>query len=225
MQDMDWLPTRYRSRHPSWAGSDLVILPHMGYLVCNDKTWSRLSLVDFDPDSLHKAYSLNARINKGVIDKNHEIFMRCTPIAWTQSHLIGLRNIHCEIDSVCELGTGDYSVHEDRILSGTYGFRGLIVDCTALLQSKTRIIQKLFRHRRWCHSIPIYSQNIRKIKAFQEAVSCLPDDVMETIIELFVKSLDDRSDVINRNKHPSMLVIETELFKQRVFDDGQPVRM
>ena len=220
MQDMNWLPTRYRSLHPCWAGRDLVVLPHMGYLVCNDRIWSRLFILDFDPDSFHKAYSLNSRINKEVINKKREIFMKCAPINEPCTHLIGLRNIFCEVNSVCAIQTGDYDVHDNRELPDTYGFGGLIIDCTALFQTKIRIIQRLFRCKRWRQFIPIYLQNIKKIKTFQEAVSCLPVDVMENIIELFVTSSLKGSNVINGYKHQPMLTIETELFKQLAFIDN-----
>jgi hypothetical protein len=127
---------------------------------------------------------------------------------------IGLQNVFCEIDKLYDIQTGDYSVHENREIPHTFGFGGQITDCTLLIHSKTRTIQKLFRHRRWRRSIPVRIQNIKKIRAFQDGMYYLPADVTESIVESFVASLE-KSNVIHRNKHPPMIVIETELFKQR----------
>jgi hypothetical protein len=61
-------------------------------------------------------------------------------------------------------------------------------------------------------------QNIRKIKTYQDAVSYLPADLKELIVGSFIASLG-KSHVIHRNKHPPMITVETELFKQLAFID------
>jgi hypothetical protein len=206
----DWKPTRYRSRHPCWGGSDLVVLPHMGYMICNGVVWTRCHPYDWQDrvdGEIHSIHSLREMIKYQVIHEGHEIFVCRRPaFALNRRRIIGLRGLFCEIEGACNIRSGFYDVHEDTMHTR---WSTAITDCSAFIQSKTRIIQRLFRRRR----TPVHMWNIRKIKTFQDSVSCLPIDVIKHITESFVKSLDS-SHGLDRNQYSEMLTIETELFKQ-----------
>ena len=214
--EINWKPTRYRSRHPCWAGHDLVVLPHMGYLICNDTIWTRVSPFDFEESAdgvISKIHSLSETINKEVIDKKREIRVRRTPAFRIYKRTIGLWKLECEIDTVCDIETGIYDAQED-IMHTPFTSRA-ITDCSIFILSKIRIIQNLFKRR----GISLYLHNIRKLKMFQDVASKLPTEVIKYITELFVKNLNI-SNTINQNQHPPMLTIETELFKQLAFTDS-----
>ena len=196
--EINWKPTRYRSRHQSWAGHDLVVLPHMGYLICNGKVWSCWCW----SGEIHKMHSLNEMIYHQVIHDQREIYMHQCPALGKHRRTIGLRGLSCEIDTTSDIQAGYYDVHE---VTMHHAWSRQLTDCSAYIHSKTRIIQNLFRRRR----IPFYLQNIRKIKTFQDVASYLTMDVIKHITESFVKSLDT-----SNVQHPQMLTIETELFKQ-----------
>lgn len=191
----------------------------MGYLIWNGMVWSRLCIHDFDHDLIRKVHSLNERINHELIENKREIFMQCTPIDTKCTRTIGLRKVVCEIDKLYQLQTGDYSVYENRELPHTYGFGGQITECTLLIHSKTRTIQKLFRHQRWRRSIPVRIQNLSKMRTFQDVMSYIPADVTEFIVGSFLASLEN-SHVIHGNQRPPVITIETELFKQLGFLDS-----
>jgi hypothetical protein len=162
---------------------------------------------------ISKIHSLNETINEEVIDKKREIRVRRTPAFRIYKRTIGLWKLECEIDTVCDIETGIYDAQED-IMHTPFTSRA-ITDCSIFILSKIRIIQNLFKRR----GISLYLHNIRKLKMFQDVASKLPTEVIKYITELFVKNLNI-SNTINRNQHPPMLTIETELFKQLAFTDS-----
>jgi hypothetical protein len=177
----------------------------MGYLTCNGVIWTRLSHFDFEESAdgeIRRIHTLNEKIRDEVVHKKREIFVTRMPFRAEHERKIGLRGLSCGIDTICEIHTGFYDAREDKAQACWYS--GQITDCSAFVQSKTRIIQKLFRRRRR----PFYLQNIRNIKAFQDAVSCWPTDVVKRIAESYVES---QNTSIPRT---AMLTVETELFKQ-----------
>ena len=204
--DINWKPTRYRSRHPSWAGHDLVVLPHMGYLICNGMVWSRWSWSDFAPSEtgeIRKMHTLNEMINPQVIHEKHEIYMYQCPALGKHRRTVGLRGLSCEIDTISDIQSGYYNVHEDIM---HHAWSRQLTDCSTYIQSKTRIIQNYFKRR----NRSLYLHNIRKIKTLQDVATKLPTEVIKYITELFVKN-PNISDMTNRKQHPLMLMIETNL--------------
>jgi hypothetical protein len=188
----------------------------MGYLICNDTIWTRVSHFDFEESGdgvIRKIHSLNETINEEVIDKKRELCVRRTPANRIYKRTIGLWKVECEIDTLCDIQTGIYDAQED-IMHTPFTSRQ-ITDCSMFVLSNIRIIQNLFKRR----GISLYLHNIRKLKMFQDVASKLPTEVIKYITELFVKNLNI-SNMINRNQQPPMLTIETELFKQLAFTDS-----
>ncbi len=204
--EIDWKPTRYRSRHPCWAGGDLVFLPHMSYLICNGMIWcQRLSPFDFQVSAdgeVHRINVLSELINKEVIHKKHEIFLRRTQCRLWHKMRIGLMGLSIETDNYWDILTGFHDEQEDT-MHPTWSRQ--LTDCSAFVHSKIRIIQRLFRRRR----TPVHMWNIRKIKTFQDVACYFPIDVIKHVTESFVESLAS-SNVLKQNQHPPMLTIETE---------------
>jgi hypothetical protein len=216
MDPIHWQVTQYKSVHPCWNGLNFTVLPHMGYLLWNETIWSCLSIEDYDMKSMCKTHSLIKRLNTELIEKRREISVRSTPLLLRQARKIGLLGLSCEIDKLCYIQTGKYDIQNNITLP--MGFGRQITDCTSLMHSRVRVIQRSFRHRRWIRLISRRPSNIEKIKTLQSALFHLPCDVIDMIIDKFLTSLS-KSYVINRDEHPPVLTIETELFKQLAFAD------
>ncbi len=164
--------------------------------ICNGVIWTRLHPCDFqmsDCGEIRKIHSLNEMINHQVIHEGREIFVTRGPaFAIHRSRRTRFWGLFCEIATVCDIHAGSCDDHGNIL---HHAWSRQITDCSAFVQSKTRIIQRLFRR----HRMPVHMRNIRKIKTFQDSVSCLPIDVIKHITESFVKSLDS-SDVLDRNQ-------------------------
>ena len=109
--------------------------------------------------------------------------------------------LSCEIDTISDIQAGYYNVHE---VTMHHAWSRQLTDCSTYIQSKTRIIQNLFKRR----NRSLYLHNIRKLRMFQDVASKLPTDVIKYITVLFVKNLNI-SDMVDQ--HPPMLTIETGL--------------
>ena len=186
----------------------------MGYLICNGVIWTRLHPYDWEDKGdgeICKIHTLNEMINKQVIHEGREIFVRRrSTFAIDRRRLVGLRGLFWETDTFCDIGAGFYDVHEDTMHSL---WSWAITDCSGFVQSKTRIIQRLFRRQR----MPDRMRNIRKIKAFQDVACYLPIDVIRHVTESFVNSAD--------SQHHPILTIETKIFRQNsAYSQSFPTR-
>jgi hypothetical protein len=215
---MQWLLTSYRSPHPSLSGHDVVILPHMGYIMCNGQVWSHLDLRAFDRSTLCKLTSLNHTLHEEVVHKKREILLVNAPFGtpgrMSEQRRIGIRRVYCEIDSLWYIETKDYDMHTDRYYwnphqpTSTFNFQ--IEKCTELIQTCVRRIQRALRHRRWLRSYPNQIQCITRIKAFRICASYLPCDVIDRIEAHLLRP---EGSSFQRKEHRPMCRIETELFK------------
>ena len=160
---MQWLLTSYRSPHPSLSGHCLVILPYMGYVMCNEQVWSHFDLREFDLVSLSKSTSLNHTLYEEVMNKQREVLLVNSSFGTVGKVLerrrIGIRQLYCNIDSLWYIETKDYDSSTSQYYwnpqhkSGTFNFQ--IEKCTEVVESCIRTIQKFFRHRRWLRSYPM----------------------------------------------------------------------
>jgi hypothetical protein len=200
----------------------LVVLPHMGYVMCNGQVWSYLDAREFDRSTLAKLTSLNHTLYEEVVNKKREVFLVNasfgTPGTLSERRLIGIRRLYCEIDSLWYIETKDYDSRSGRYYcdpcqkSGTYNFQ--IEKCTDVIELCVRRIQKLFRHRQWLRSYPMQVTYIRHIKAFRIYASYLPCDVIDHIEkQLLLPGL------FQRKKDRPMITVKTELFKHLAFGD------
>lgn len=73
---MQWLLTSYSSPHPSLSGHRLVVLPHMGYVMCNGQVWSYMDPREFDRNTLSKLRSLNHTLYEEVVNKKRELLLQ-----------------------------------------------------------------------------------------------------------------------------------------------------
>ena len=128
--EMNWKQTRYRSRHPCWAGCDIIFLPHMSYLICNGMIWTRLSHLDFEESAdgeIRRIHLLSELINKEVIQNKREIFVRRTQCRILHKRRIGLMGLSIETDTIWDIVTGIYDVREDTV--HTCEWSRSITDC------------------------------------------------------------------------------------------------
>ena len=166
--------------------------------------WSRWCWSDFAPSEtgqIRKMHSLNEMIYHQVIHEKREIYLFQCPALEKHRRTIGLGGLSCEIDTISDIQAGYYNIHE---VTMHHRWSRQLTDCSTYIQSKTRIIQNLFRRR----NRSLYLHNIRKLKMFQDVASKLPTDVIKYITVLFVKNLNI-SDMVDQ--HPPMLTIETGL--------------
>jgi hypothetical protein len=213
---MQWLLTSYSSPHPSLSGHPLVVLPHMGYVMCNGQVWSHLDHREFDQTTLSKLTSLNHTLYEEVVNKKREVFLVNAPFGTpgrlSERRRIGIHRLYCDIDSLWYIETKDYDSESGRYYwnpcqkSGTFNFQ--IEKCTEMIALCVQRIQKLFRHRQWLRSYPTQVRYIRHIKTFRNYASHLPCDVIDNIERQLL-----RPDLFQRKKDRPMITVETELLK------------
>jgi hypothetical protein len=149
---MQWLLTSYSSPHPSLSGHRLVVLQHMGYVMCNRQIWSYMDPREFDRNTLSKLRSLNHTLYEEVVNKKRELLLvhasSGTPGRLLERRRIGILQLYCEIDSLWYIETKDYDFESGRYYwdprqkSGTFNFQ--IEKCTEMIEVCIRRIQKLF---------------------------------------------------------------------------------
>ena len=219
---MQWLLTSYSSPHPSLSGHKLIVLPHMGYVMCNRQVWSYLDPREFNHTTLSKLTSLNHTLYEEVVNKKREVLLVNasfgTPGRSSERRRIGIRRLYCEIDSLWYIETKDYDSESGRYYwnpcqkTGTFNFQ--IEKCTEMIELCVRRIQKLFRHRQWLRSYPMQVRCIRHIKTFRICASYLPCDVIDHIEKQLLWP-----GLFQRKKDRPMITVETELFKHFTFCD------
>ena len=211
LSGMQWLLTSYSSAHPSLSGHNLVVLPHMGYVMCNGQVWSYLDAREFDRTTLAKLTSLNHTLYEEVVNKKREVLLVNasfgTPGTLSERRRIGIRPLYCEIDSLWYIETKDYDSGSGRYYCNRFGtFNFQIEKCTDVIELCVRRIQKLFRHRQWLRSFGY----IRNINTFRMYASYLPCDVIDHIEkQLLLPGLFQRALCADR----PMITVKTERFK------------
>lgn len=202
-----------------------MILPYMGYVMCNEQVWSHFDLREFDLVTLSKSTSLNHTLYEEVMNKQREVLLVNSSFGTVGKVLerrrIGIRQLYCNIDSLWYIETKDYDSSTGQYYwnpqhkSGTFNFQ--IENCTEVVESCIRTIQKFFRHRRWLRSYPMRVRDMMHIKTFRiSASSYLPRDVIDCIEKRFLR-LDS---LPQRKKYRPMVTIETKLFKHFALSDG-----